>query len=82
MRLSILLPVSSALISVALAAPLLEVNVEASRARSTAFDEFVDLDLTAEGAKIPQELSNLDARWIHAEAPTDRTANSGTCAIA
>ncbi|KAJ7839809.1 hypothetical protein B0H14DRAFT_3869603 [Mycena olivaceomarginata] len=64
MRLSILLPVSSALISVALAAPLLEENVEGPWARSTALDEFIELDVTAEGARISQEISNLDARTL------------------
>ncbi|KAJ7323224.1 hypothetical protein DFH08DRAFT_817797 [Mycena albidolilacea] len=71
----------SALISVALAAPLLEVNVEAPRVRSTAFDEFIELNVTAEGARISQEISNLDARYIW-ESPGDRCPNSGTCAIA
>ncbi|KAJ7323227.1 hypothetical protein DFH08DRAFT_817800 [Mycena albidolilacea] len=33
------------------------VNVEAPRVRSTAFDEFVELNVTAEGARISQEIS-------------------------
>ncbi|KAJ7792023.1 hypothetical protein B0H14DRAFT_2933010, partial [Mycena olivaceomarginata] len=81
MRLSILLPVSSALISVALTAPLLEENVEGPWARSTALDEFVEFDVASEGARISQEISNLDARAQAWESTQDRCPNSGTCTI-
>ncbi|KAJ7839808.1 hypothetical protein B0H14DRAFT_3869602 [Mycena olivaceomarginata] len=55
MRLSTLFPVSSAFLSVAVAVPLLEAKVDALR-RMT-LDEFVELDVTAEGVKIPEEIS-------------------------
>ncbi|KAJ7302507.1 hypothetical protein DFH08DRAFT_977780 [Mycena albidolilacea] len=79
MRLFTLLPISSALISMAFAAPLLGEKVDAPGC--VAPDEFVELDVSAEEAKISQEIPNyLDARW-GGESPSDRTANVGPCVI-
>ncbi|KAJ7772786.1 hypothetical protein B0H14DRAFT_2632257 [Mycena olivaceomarginata] len=62
----------------ALAAPIQRKNHPLRVSHSTVFDEFVELDLTAEGSKIPQELSNLDARHDDADgvSPTKFASRS------
>ncbi|KAJ7323229.1 hypothetical protein DFH08DRAFT_969310 [Mycena albidolilacea] len=60
MRLSTLLPVSSTFLSVVFTALLPEANINALRTgHPTTSDEFVGINITAEGAKVPQALSKF-----------------------